>query len=329
MPRRAAFSFAILGAIALAALALIPSPYWIVAPGQAIELSRWVAVEGFAPPPERFFLTDVTVQRASLLGLAARLWPGVALVRQDALLPPGESHRGYDLLMVEAMTQSQRVAALVAERAAGYAVPMPAQQTLVEGILANSKAGALLRSGDALQRVAGRPIGSLRDVERALAAHAADRSVEVVVERSGRTLRLLVPTVATASGPRFGIEVEQILAMPLLPVPVHFSLANVSGSSGGLMFALQIYGALRAERLRGATTIAGTGTLRPDGSVQPIEGALQKLIAARRAGASVFLVPRRNYPDVARERGLRVIPVDSFRGALAALAAGQSTPDRI
>jgi PDZ domain-containing protein len=95
------------------------------------------------------------------------------------------------------------------------------------------------------------------------------------------------------------------------------------------MFALQIYGALRAERLRGATTIAGTGTLRPDGSVQPIEGALQKLIAARRAGASVFLVPRRNYPDVARERGLRVIPVDSFRGALAALAAGQSTPDRI
>jgi len=320
VPRRAAFSFAILCAtIALAALALVPSPYWIVAPGSAIDLSRRIAVEGYAPARRRYFLTDVTVERASLLGLAARFLPGRALVRADALVPPGESPRGYEHLMVEAMTQSQRIAALVAERGAGFSVPLPAERTLVESVLAQSRARAILQPGDALLRVAGKAVTSVGDVARALAGSAPGRLVEVVVERDARRLRLAVPTIATPAGPRFGIEVQQVLSMPDLPVPVHFTLPNVEGSSGGLMFALQIYGALRAGRQSGPASIAGTGALSPDGTVRPIEGARQKLIAAERAGAGVFLVPRANYADVANERGLRVIPVDSFRGALAAL----------
>jgi len=45
------------------------------------------------------------------------------------------------------------------------------------------------------------------------------------------------------------------------------------------------------------------------------------LIAAKRAGARIFLVPRQNFADVAGEGGVRVIPVASFRDALRALAS--------
>jgi PDZ domain-containing protein len=85
------------------------------------------------------------------------------------------------------------------------------------------------------------------------------------------------------------------------------------------MFALQIYGALRGDHRRPGTSIAGTGTIAADGSVGPIDGALQKLIAAKRAGARVFLVPKANAAEIAEERAVRVVPVGSFRDALAAL----------
>jgi predicted S18 family serine protease len=43
------------------------------------------------------------------------------------------------------------------------------------------------------------------------------------------------------------------------------------------------------------------------------------LIAAKRAGVTVFLVPRANAADIASERGVRVVPVGTFSDALAAL----------
>jgi PDZ domain-containing protein len=103
-----------------------------------------------------------------------------------------------------------------------------------------------------------------------------------------------------------------------LPIPVRFSLDNISGSSGGLMIALQVYDTLRPRHLR-ATRIAGTGTIGYDGTVGEIEGTQQKLIAAKRAGATVFLVPKENFPDIASEHDVQVIPVHTFAQALAAL----------
>jgi PDZ domain-containing protein len=143
--------------------------------------------------------------------------------------------------------------------------------------------------------------------------------VPAVVRRGGQTVDVRAPTIATKGGTRFGIALAPRMLKPELPVPVRFDLQNISGSSGGLMFALEIYGALRPERRLAESSIAGTGTLASDGHVGPIEGAALKLLAAKRAGARVFFVPRENYGDVAGEREIRVVPVDTFRDALAAL----------
>jgi hypothetical protein len=42
----------------------------------------------------------------------------------------------------------------------------------------------------------------------------------------------------------------------------------------------------------------------------------QKLIVARSRGAKIFLVPDQNYAEVRSERGIRVIPVGTFREAV-------------
>jgi len=319
MARRSVFTFAIAGAVLIAALALIPTPYWIIAPGSAVDLSQRIAVDGHAPPSDRFYLTDVTVTRASALTLAARFAPEFRVVPQDVLLPEGQSPRQYDRLLVDSMTQSQSVAAIVAERAAGFRVSDPVQRVVIQEIMPKSKAGATLQVGDVLELVAGRRVLETGDVARLIGRMPAGRRIAVAIRRGERSLRLNVDTIATPTGTRFGIRVSRTMQKPDLPVAVRYSIGNIAGSSGGLMFALQIYGSLRNDRHHPGGMIAGTGALSSDGSVRPIEGTLQKLIAAKRAGARIFLVPRENYADVATEREIRVVPVGSFQEALAAL----------
>jgi Lon-like protease len=300
-------------------LGLVPTPYWIVAPGSAIDLSETVAVEGHAPPVDRFFLTDVTVQHANVLLLLAGLVPGFRVVRQEMIVPRGVPPPVYDRRLADAMGESEDTAALVAERAAGLPVADPPQRIVIAAILRSSRAQGVLQVGDDIVSVDGRRVKTLAEVSRAVSASPAGVPVIVEVHRGDALLALHVPRTQLPEGPRLGIALEPRAARANLPVPVRYSIDNVSGSSGGLMFALQIYSALRGDRRHLGTSIAGTGTIAPDGKVGPIEGTVQKLIAAKRAGARIFLVPMQNFREIASEHDVRVVPVGTFREALAAL----------
>jgi PDZ domain-containing protein len=141
----------------------------------------------------------------------------------------------------------------------------------------------------------------------------------MAIVRRGNERTVAVPTIPYGSRTALGAYLTTIYQRPHIPVAVSFHLPDVSGSSGGLMFALDIYRRLRPHALHATQPVAGTGTIAYDGSVGPIEGAAQKVIAARRAGAKIFLVPRDNYKEVAHTRGIRVVPVSTFRQALRAL----------
>ena len=95
----------------------------------------------------------------------------------------------------------------------------------------------------------------------------------------------------------------------------------MGGPSAGLAFALDLMEKLGRDVDRGYR-VAATGQLDPDGTVEPIGGVKQKTIGARRAHVDVFLVPAGENAREARRyaHGLRIIPVESFRQALRALA---------
>ncbi|MCH6160518.1 hypothetical protein [Streptomyces marispadix] len=120
-------------------------------------------------------------------------------------------------------------------------------------------------------------------------------------------------------------------------VRVTLRLADVGGPSAGLFFSLGIIDKLGggsgrsgggddAGGLTGGRTIAGTGTIKADGTVGPVGGVPLKTKAAKRDGASVFLVPRAECADALAERpkGLRLVPVDTLGGAVKALRALKS-----
>jgi PDZ domain-containing protein len=110
-------------------------------------------------------------------------------------------------------------------------------------------------------------------------------------------------------------------------VKVTLKLADVGGPSAGLLFSLGIVDKLDGDGsggdLTGGRTIAGTGTIDADGKVGAVGGVALKTQAARRDGATVFLVPKAECSDAKAElpKGLRLIPVTTLKGAVNSLVS--------
>jgi PDZ domain-containing protein len=289
-------------------------------PGRAVDLREVVSVAGRGQPATPFFLTDVRfAAHATPMQLLLALRPGARIFRSDAIVPGSMTAVEYEGVEREAMSESQSIAAVVAERAAGLKVPYPRSRVLVVYFSPSSHAAKALQPLDMLVALNGHPIASNVDVVHALAGVRAGNTVQMAIIRRGDERSVSVRTMRYGDRTALGAYLTTIYQRPHIPVAVSFHLPDVSGSSGGLMFALDIYRALRPNALRETQPVAGTGTIAYDGSVGPIEGAPQKALAAERAGAKIFLVPQANYKEVAGTPGIRVIPVATFKEALRAL----------
>ncbi|MFF3844769.1 PDZ domain-containing protein [Streptomyces sp. NPDC002328] len=108
---------------------------------------------------------------------------------------------------------------------------------------------------------------------------------------------------------------------------VTLELADVGGPSAGLLFSLGIVDKLDGDGsggdLTGGRNIAGTGTIDAEGRVGAVGGVSLKTQAARRDGATVFLVPKDECSDAKGElpKGLRLIPVTTLKGAVDSLVS--------
>ncbi len=110
-------------------------------------------------------------------------------------------------------------------------------------------------------------------------------------------------------------------------IDISLKLADVGGPSAGLLFSLGIVDKLDGDGsggdLTGGRVVAGTGTIDAEGRVGAVGGVPLKTQAARRDGATVFLVPRDECGEAKAElpKGLRLVPVTTLKGAVDALVA--------
>jgi PDZ domain-containing protein len=101
---------------------------------------------------------------------------------------------------------------------------------------------------------------------------------------------------------------------------VQFDLPNTGGPSGGLIFALGIIEKLNSAQLVKGRLIAGTGTINKKGDVGPIGGIEDKLIGAKRAGATLFIAPIDNCVDISHiPSGLQIVAVSTLAQAVTLL----------
>jgi PDZ domain-containing protein len=122
-----------------------------------------------------------------------------------------------------------------------------------------------------------------------------------------------------------------------LPFEVNISTPDIGGPSAGLAFTLALLDELTSGNLMGNNRVAATGTINELGAVGPIGALVQKAVAARDAGITVFLVPAgQSNEELQKARkavgnDVEIVQVASLDDALTALRdrGGSPLPERI
>lgn len=110
-------------------------------------------------------------------------------------------------------------------------------------------------------------------------------------------------------------------------VKVTLKLADVGGPASAYTSRSASLTSWTATALAATSPAAGPSPVREtidaDGKVGAVGGVALKAQAARRDGATVFLVPKAEYSDAkaALPTGLRLIPVTTLKSAVSALTA--------
>jgi Lon-like protease len=294
-------------------------PVVALTPGPAEDVLTRIKVNGSTPVYDskgKLYLTSVGIDDdvrfyEALLDLANR---DVELRHREELFPEGDSSDEIDRENVELMDQSKTVALVVALRELGYRVE-PAWVE-VGDVVRGAPADGKLEAGDRILQVDGHATHTIDQVRAAITRHRIGEQVAFKISRDLAAHTVAVPVAEDEGQPRVGVELRE--RFDDLPVEVTIETENIGGPSAGLMFALSIIDRLTPNDLTGGRRIAGTGEISVDGEVLPIGGAAEKLIAARRQGATVFLIPSDNCADV-RGRvpgGLRLVRVSTLDDAL-------------
>ena len=183
---------------------------------------------------------------------------------------------------------------------------------LVKGFSEGSPNSQIVRIGDQIMTFQNQEVKSSADLRKRVQESTSDQ-LKLGVLRDGKRLSLPI----TKNGNILGLLIADEYR---LPFSVKIRLKDIGGPSAGLIFALAIIDKLSKEDLVQERNIAGTGTITPSGEVGPIGGIEEKLIGAAREGATLFLAPSLNCPEIRHiPRGLRVVPVDTLAEAVSAL----------
>ena len=327
-------------------LSLFPAPYVIDHPGPtfdtlgAVETSSGdislIQISG-APiyePSGELRLTTVTRSGnpESLPGwfdvVSGWLDPTRTVIPVDVAYPPGvtvEANR--EAAQIEMRnSQQESVAAALEYVGIPYTSLLVVSQAMEGG-----PSEGVLEPEDVIHQAAGQSVTDVSQLRQIIADSGANKALELLVERAGRLETIEVVPRLSDGEPRVPMIGILVSGRYEFPIEVDIALENVGGPSAGLIFALGIVEMLSEEDLTSGAVIAGTGTITAGGDVGSIGGIRHKMLGALNDGASLFLAPASNCPDIVGHipDGLVVVPVATLAEAVDALrlfAAGEPIP---
>lgn len=308
-------------------------PYYVLSPGSSRPTEDLISVSGaptFDDAGRVDFLTVASRQVTPLEMVASWINPSQEIRSEKEMLgrlTPSEN-RTLDLRM---MASSKDAAQYQALKRLGYDIGEHGAGAVIATVVADGPAHGLLVPGDVVVAVDGRPISFSDELITAVGVSTPGASMvfdvvpfDTQAEGARPARRVDVVLGSRPSEPSKGYLGVSTFTRDLsfdFPVDVSIDSGSVGGPSAGLAFTLGILDVLTPGSISGGLPIATTGTMSLDGTVGPVGGVHQKVVAARRSGVRLMLVPASEIDEARRFAGdLRIEPVNSLDDALAVLA---------
>lgn len=311
-----------------------PIPYVFFKPGVPDNVTGKLIEINDAPsykPNGKLYITSILVTNPTSPVFGAEtiynwaIGPHVVLPR-ESIYPPTIKGKTAERDSRAEMVSSKVNATAAALNYLGYKIE---EIYFISEIRDYSEGKKIFKKGDRILRINGKLITSFDAIRSSYKGSKVGDFVEVEIERTvngdTKIIKERIRLIASqepgekANKPAIGILVG---TSAKFPVDIDFNIRGVGGPSAGLIFAVGVIEKMTPEDLLRGRSIAGTGTINAKGGVGGIGGIEEKMIGAARKGATIFLAPRANCPDIKHvPKGLKVIPVSTLQEALAALRA--------
>ena len=316
--------------IALMPIGLIKTEYYFMSPGPPYQWEiDYSNNENYTFEGNLFQLTvrrdeaNVFVYLWSLINESYDLYP------REVILPDGVTPQELSEISIQNMRTSENVAIAVALKNVGYKIESKGDGVAVVGLLEDSPVKDKLKKDDLINSINNKDISSATEFISTLRTYSIGETVSIGLLREIDGVKeqiyietTLIEHVEYEGEPMVGFLATTVNERFNFPFEIDIKTGNVGGPSAGLMMALNVYNNLIPEDITNSKIIAGTGTIEIDGSVGPVGGIKQKIIAAKRAGAELILVPVANFEEAKpfETDKTAIVAVDSFDEALAVIS---------
>lgn len=312
--------------ISVSSLTFVSTDFYFMSPGPPYQWDiEYEDIQTFDFDGNLFQLTVRRDEANLLVYLWSYLDNSIDLYPREVILPKGVTPQELSQISLQNMKTSENIAIAVALNNLGYEISTVGEGVLVVGILDDSPVKDLLIKDDILISINDEKVNSVTEFIATLRSYSIGDTVSIGLlrEENGKIIEMKIQTtliehVEYENEPMVGFLATTVNETFEFPFFIDIKTGNVGGPSAGLMMALNVYNNLTEQDVTNSMIIAGTGTIEIDGSVGPVGGVKQKIIAAKRAGAELILVPTANFEIT---KGLEtektaIVPIDTFQEAL-------------
>jgi PDZ domain-containing protein len=297
----------------------IELPYLAFSAGPVSDAADSVVTEDvdiYPPDGELLMLTVVSQDVNVFEALIAGIDPTIDLVPKGAFRRAGESDEDYRNRVLQQMDDSNFRSISVALDYLGF--EMITTEVVINEFVEGVPAESVLELGDMIIAVNGVTIAKVDDIRQVTEGMSVGDVLTMTVIREDVEVDVNVELAEREDEP--GVAMIGVILGELTgpPFPLSIQAGDVGGPSAGMMHTLAIIDTLTEGELTKGHVIAGTGTIKVDGTVGNIGGIRQKVVGAEAAGAEYILVPQGNYDSAltAERTIIEIVPIATIDDAI-------------
>lgn len=181
-----------------------------------------------------------------------------------------------------------------------------------------------LKVGDVIKTINGVKITSFNSLINEVNKYEVGEELIINVLRNNKIIECEATLVSEENKKMIGISLAELKNIKTNPEVKFVFKNNESGSSRGLMCALEIYNRITKYDITKGDIISGTGIIDENGNVGSIGGVKYKLKGAVNKHAKVFIVPSDNYEEAISLKNkykydIEIIKADTLKNVIKAL----------
>ena len=277
-------------------MSVIRLDYYIFAPGGLTPLDDRIIIENSYKEEGSFNLTYVSSRNATLMNiLVSYIIPNWDIVDVSEIRVENETDKDANRRGQIYLEETSYDAIIAAFTEAGKEYEIKSLDLVVTYIY--NIAESNLKVGDIVKKINDVEVNDLESLHKEIDKNNIGDEIKITIVRDGKERECKAILKDNNGQGVIGILITPLKEVITNPKVEYVFKDSESGSSRGLMCALEIYNKITEYDLTKGRKISGTGVIYEDGSVGAIDGVKYKLPGAVRNKADIFIVPSDNYDE--------------------------------